>query len=201
MTLQRLFEPQALMLAIQGAPLRLVRVEVLEHRVQEPAPLHQHRARLGDESGVVVVPVEPRALQVVVEGGRAEVVDLHADRVSLAAVRLERLARLRVREEVDVETERPRQFQVAGFELRPLRSDQHLRLAAEQDVARLESRRGPRELARLRLRGRQVEEHGRACLPQVGVGERDVDPAPRPGQGHVSEAGLLCGVAVGVRRP
>ena len=70
-------------------PLGLVLVEVLEDLVQETATLHGDRARLLDQARVMVVPVEPRALQVVVKRGRAEVIDLDGRRVAFVAVRLE----------------------------------------------------------------------------------------------------------------
>ena len=57
----------------------------------------------GGQARVVVVPVQARALDVVVERGRAEVVDVHRRGVAAHSVRLERLARHGVGEKRDVE--------------------------------------------------------------------------------------------------
>ncbi len=149
MSLQRLLEPSALVLRIERPPFGLERVEVLEHLVQEAAALHQHRARLRHEPGVVVVPVQARALQVVVEGRRAEVRDLDAQRIAFAAVRFERLACLRVGQEGEVETERGRARARGGVEMSAHRRDHHLGLAPKQKACRLEPGRSPRELAHL----------------------------------------------------
>src|SRR5579864_6529315 len=105
MKLQRGLEPLPLPVTLERAPFALLGVEVFQHLVQEAAALHRHRARLIDEARVVVVPVEPRAFQIVVQGGRAEMVDLNLRRVAVAPVRLEWLARFAVPEEVNVETE------------------------------------------------------------------------------------------------
>ena len=88
-SLQRVFEPLPLLIGLELVPLGLVLVEVLEDLVQETATLHGDRARLLDQARVMVVPVEPRALQVVVKRGRAEVIDLDGRRVAFVAVRLE----------------------------------------------------------------------------------------------------------------
>ena len=95
---------------LQMPPLLLVDVKILEHLVQESAALHRHGPRLLGQAGVVVVPVQARALQVVVEGRGAEVVDLHVVWIALSAVRLERLARFAIGDEGHVETQgrRPR---------------------------------------------------------------------------------------------
>ena len=137
-SLQSLIEPLALPFSVERPPFGLERVEVLEHLVQEAAALHQHRARLRHQAGVMVVPVEARALEVVVEGRRAEMRDLDTHRVALAAVRFERLARLRVGQEGDVETERPRALVRSRVEMSARRRDHHLGLARKQKTCRLE---------------------------------------------------------------
>src|SRR6266851_4850115 len=94
------------MLGIERPPFAFFGVEVLEHLVQETTALHRDRTRLFDQARMVVVPVEARTLQVVVERGRAEMVDLHRGGVASAAVALKWFPGLRVRQELDVETKR-----------------------------------------------------------------------------------------------
>ncbi len=77
-------------------------MEILQDFVQETAALHRDRPRLLGEARVVVVPVKPRALQIVVEGGRAEVIDLHMVRIAITAVGFERLAGVAIHDEADV---------------------------------------------------------------------------------------------------
>ena len=131
-------EPLTLPLRVERPPFWLERVEVLEHLVQEAAALHQHRARLRHQAGVMVVPVEARALEVVVEGRRAEVGDRDAQRVVFAAVGFERLTCLRVGEERDVETQRHRTLARSRVEMSSRRRDHHLGLARQQKACRLE---------------------------------------------------------------
>src|SRR4029079_8968281 len=107
MSLQGVLHPLALLLDLERAPLVLVLVEVLEDLVQEASALHCDRSGLLDKARVVVVPVQPRTLEVVVERGRAEVVDFDLVRVATLAVRLERLARRTIGKERDVKAERP----------------------------------------------------------------------------------------------
>ena len=76
--------------------------------MQKTAALHRHRPRLLRQARVVVVPVQARALQIVVEGGGAEVVDLHVVWVAITPVRLEGLARLAIGDEAHIETQRCR---------------------------------------------------------------------------------------------
>src|SRR5487761_175052 len=85
-------QPFTLQLRGERPPLRLVQVEVLEHLVEKTAPLHRDRARLINEARMVVVPVEARTLQVIVQRGRAEVIDLDLGWVSIRAVRFKGLA-------------------------------------------------------------------------------------------------------------
>src|ERR1700681_4219898 len=67
--------------------------------MEEPASVHRHRSRLIDETGMVVVPVKAGAFQVVVQRRGAEVADLDVVGVAVAAVGLERLARVAIGEE------------------------------------------------------------------------------------------------------
>ena len=108
MLLQHRLQEILLAVGLQRPPLVLVDVEVLEHLVQKTAALHRHRPRLFRQAGVVVVPVQARALQIVVEGGGAEVVDLHAVWIAITPVRLEGLARLAIGDEAHIETQRCR---------------------------------------------------------------------------------------------
>src|SRR5262249_56747852 len=86
------------------APLGLTAVEVLEHTMQEAPALHLHTAGRRDQAGVVVVPVEARALQVVIERSRAEVTGGHPFRPR--QVRLERAPRFGGGYETQVRTQR-----------------------------------------------------------------------------------------------
>ncbi len=83
----------------------------------------------------MVVPVEPRAFQIVVERGRAEVVDLHGARIAVAAVRLERLARGAIHEECQVQAEALRTRHRSVDQRLRMTCDQHLRLAFQQHIA------------------------------------------------------------------
>src|SRR5262249_15371026 len=87
-------QPFPLQLLRQRAPLGLAAVEILQHTMQEAPALHLHAPRWSDQARVVVVPVEARALQIVIERSRAEVA--RSDPFRPRPVRLELAARLRV---------------------------------------------------------------------------------------------------------
>ena len=129
-----LLEPFALAVRFEWPPFGLVRVEVFEHLVQKPSTLHQHGTWFGDEPRMVAVPVQARALQIVVQRRRAEVVDVHAQRVAVAAVRLEWLAGERVGEKADVKAKRRSALIGRVVEWPPLRGDEHLGFTSQQHV-------------------------------------------------------------------
>src|SRR5262249_56640435 len=81
-------EPLALHLGGQVAPLGLPAVEVLQDLVEEAAALHLDPSGRRRQTGVVVVPVEAWALEVVVQGRRTEVAGVHT--VWPLRIRLER---------------------------------------------------------------------------------------------------------------
>ena len=72
-------------------PFLFVLVEVLQDLVEQATPLHRDRPRLVHQPGMVVVPVQAWALEIVVQRRGAEVIDLHRVRVAARPVRLERL--------------------------------------------------------------------------------------------------------------
>src|SRR5258708_19695415 len=94
------FEPLPLLLRFARAAFVLVLVKVLQHLVEEASSLHRDRTGFVDQPRVVVVPVEARALEVVVERRRAEVADLHRLRVASPAVTLAALPSFVVRHEI-----------------------------------------------------------------------------------------------------
>jgi hypothetical protein len=138
-TLQGGLEPLLLMVPVERPPVALVGVEVLEHPVQESAALHRDRPRFLDEAGMVVVPVQARTFQVVVERRRAEVIDLHGRGVAAGAKGLERLACVGIGQERDVETERRRAGRNAIREGGTVGGQQDFGLACQQHVAWLEA--------------------------------------------------------------
>src|SRR5258708_22391597 len=116
---------------------------------------------------MVVVPVEARALQIVVERGRAEVADLHVRGVAAFAVWLERLARLAIGQECDIKSKSFRARDGRRADGRGMRCDQDFSLARQQDVGGLEMSRNSRELSLFRFRPCYVEEDRRARLAQI----------------------------------
>src|SRR5216684_555710 len=136
--LQDRFEELPLALAVEISPLLLVFMEVLQHLVQEAAPLHRHRPGLLRQPGMVVVPVEARTLQVVVERGRAEVIDLDDLGIAIRAVGLEGLARVAIGDEAHIEAEARRARRQRIGDGVAVGGDEHLRFASEEHVRRLQ---------------------------------------------------------------
>src|SRR5258708_33116179 len=100
---------------------------------------------------MVVVPVEARALQIVVERGRAEVADLHVRGVAAFAVWLERLARPAVGQECDIKSKSFRARDRRRADRRGMRGDQDFTLARQQGGGGPAENPNPREVELVRL--------------------------------------------------
>ena len=200
MLLQHFLEPLLLPLRLERPPIRLLQVKVLEHLVQEATALHRHRPRLLGQPRVVVVPIQSGALQVVVERGRAEVIDLDALGVAIAAVRLERLPRVAIRDEGHIEPERLRARRDGLAHALAVSGDDHLCLTREKNVGWFEPRRRARELFPLGFGFGHPDEHGWTRLPQVCVRICHID-AMGAGQRHIGQACLFSEMPVGIGRP
>ena len=180
-------EPGALLVGLEVPPLPLSGVELLQHLVEEAPPLHLDTPRRLGEAGVVVVPVEPRALQVVVQGGRREVVGVHA--LGTAVERLEVASRVRVGDEVEVGAEGAQALGLGGVE--PGSRQQRLGLAGGQQRAHVELDANTGELGARRVPERFLAERRRAGRAVVHVRVGHVQARARSRHAHVREPRLL----------
>src|SRR5207244_7158622 len=107
------------------------------------------------------------AFQVVVERRRAEVVDAHRIGVAPDAVWLEWFAGVRILEKSQVQAETLSPSQRRVVQRRRVGREENLCLSSQQDVGRLQTRRGSSQLPGLAVRRGHVEEDGAAGPAQV----------------------------------